>query len=1039
MKKITLTLIVALCVLNVSFGQIFVDDNPSGSGNNGNSWADAYTDLQTAIDEAKITGEQIWVAFGIYRPSKDATGNASPADDKDKTFYIDSDIEIYGNFNGESTLAARNANYSGYNPFGANSSTNRTILSGDLADDDPAGDITTDPTDLYSGLAATTEGDDNAYTVLTVENTTTSCVIDGVLVTAGVAGNFLGSTNQQNGGGAVITSPCTINLFTCLGNFAWTNGAGLHTTAAVSLNSSYFQGNLAYDKGGDIYNTASSTITGTFFAASSALYGGAICNVSTGGLVTPTLVNCVFSNINIETQATNAGSGGNGAAIFNSADGVASFCTPIILNCSFNVCNAVNGGAVYNESLNSGTCTATITNTAFYSITASGSGEVLFNDGSTTNISYSLTQVDITSGNESAGSGTVSPGDGLVVGDAGYTNSVFGNLFPLSNSPLVNAGDNSAVSAVPLDIQLGLRVICGKVDIGAYERSTGKGQPNSGRVIDFDGTTNYVDLGSDLSGEFVGTDFTIETWMYVDNFDATADREVIFSNHDGTNGIVLFVGGENDATNKYKLGFQVGGTTFFSSGVTAPIQEATWHHVAIVFNHSGGNSGTFYVDGESLGSVSFAAVTASSSNAFIGFEAGTSDYTDSKFEEMRIWNDVRTMNEIRKNMRLTLSCGGQGALAFYQFNEDLENALELTDEPDVADGGIKGLYKGTIIGTVTSDTYPGTLIALGSGCSELVNVTGTGTNSVSNVDGLGFSVNFTGTHPNGDIVLTYLEQGFNGAFSLGGNTDLSIDGQFVIDNYGTVTADFDYTATMFLSSSIDLSNGAGNYTLMRRDANAVAAWEYPTAAGADAVDNSSSPKTATFSMTDFGLGQLLPVSGTVVPVELTIFEANLRGKHVYLDWQTASEENNLGFEIEKSVDGREWKNIGFVEGNGTTFEFSNYQFIDENPVVGTNYYRLKQLDTDGKFEYSPIRTANYGDVNSIAIYPNPTKDVLIVNLGNQSADIQVFDLTGRLLINTNSSSNAIQNIDFTNFENGVYILRVNGNGWHKVEKIVVQH
>lgn len=121
------------------------------------------------------------------------------------------------------------------------------------------------------------------------------------------------------------------------------------------------------------------------------------------------------------------------------------------------------------------------------------------------------------------------------------------------------------------------------------------------------------------------------------------------------------------------------------------------------------------------------------------------------------------------------------------------------------------------------------------------------------------------------------------------------------------------------------------------------------------------------------------LSGDVVnlPVVLVYFSGEiLNSKEVYLKWQTASEENNHGFEIEHSQDGKDWKNIGFVEGNGTTIEVQEYSYTDEQPVIADNYYRLKQIDYDGQYEYSEIVTVTMKPWSNetLTIFPNPVKE-----------------------------------------------------------------
>ena len=85
-----------------------------------------------------------------------------------------------------------------------------------------------------------------------------------------------------------------------------------------------------------------------------------------------------------------------------------------------------------------------------------------------------------------------------------------------------------------------------------------------------------------------------------------------------------------------------------------------------------------------------------------------------------------------------------------------------------------------------------------------------------------------------------------------------------------------------------------------------------------------------------------------LPVELSSFTANVIGKSVKLSWQTETEVNNYGFEIERSIAKGNWEKIGFVNGSGNSNSQKNYTFEDKNLIVGKYHYRLKQLDNDGQ-------------------------------------------------------------------------------------------
>jgi len=168
----------------------------------------------------------------------------------------------------------------------------------------------------------------------------------------------------------------------------------------------------------------------------------------------------------------------------------------------------------------------------------------------------------------------------------------------------------------------------------------------------------------------------------------------------------------------------------------------------------------------------------------------------------------------------------------------------------------------------------------------------------------------------------------------------------------------------------------------------------------------------------------------LLPVELTFFRGKSLGTTNLLEWQTASEKNNAYFEIERSTDGRSFEKIGEVEGNGTTLEISNYQFIDENPSA-INYYRLRQVDFDGQFEYSSLITiANKIEHKDISIYPNPFYDYLNIEYTSETTEnaiISISDITGRIIqkqnITTVKGNNQLS-LDLSNLPKGSFLLHI---------------
>lgn len=140
------------------------------------------------------------------------------------------------------------------------------------------------------------------------------------------------------------------------------------------------------------------------------------------------------------------------------------------------------------------------------------------------------------------------------------------------------------------------------------------------------------------------------------------------------------------------------------------------------------------------------------------------------------------------------------------------------------------------------------------------------------------------------------------------------------------------------------------------------------------VQDLLNPSNFTTDENNFSLSTI-NFTSAILPVELVSFTAQAQEKYVLLKWETSSEENNDYFEIERSIDGLTFESIGKVTGNGTTAITNNYAFLDQFPSRGTNYYRLRQVDFDGRYEYSDIRLVNFsGKTEQFSLAPNPTQD-----------------------------------------------------------------
>jgi hypothetical protein len=165
----------------------------------------------------------------------------------------------------------------------------------------------------------------------------------------------------------------------------------------------------------------------------------------------------------------------------------------------------------------------------------------------------------------------------------------------------------------------------------------------------------------------------------------------------------------------------------------------------------------------------------------------------------------------------------------------------------------------------------------------------------------------------------------------------------------------------------------------------------------------------------------------ILPIELISFTASLSGSVVNINWATATELNNDFFTIERSEDGINWTVIGEVDGAGDAHVRLDYQYIDYDPIPGISYYRLKQTDFDGQFEYFDPSVVFYEPSNVFKAFPNPVQNHLNVTTSSEleNAAISIKSLNGQLLRADQViiSSHQAQ-LDLGHLPAGVYILEI---------------
>lgn len=184
----------------------------------------------------------------------------------------------------------------------------------------------------------------------------------------------------------------------------------------------------------------------------------------------------------------------------------------------------------------------------------------------------------------------------------------------------------------------------------------------------------------------------------------------------------------------------------------------------------------------------------------------------------------------------------------------------------------------------------------------------------------------------------------------------------------------------------------------------------------------------------------------VLAVKYSAFTAGLdKDNRVKLSWQTASEENCDRFDVERSTDALTYKTIASIKGNGTSSVSHDYTAYDDAPFSGTNYYRLKQYDYDGKFHISAVRAVTISGLTiNATVYPNPSKGDISFTLPGYSGAVTALltNISGKTIhqqvIQANASGTSYKLNVSTKPAPGTYILQLKGNGLSKNIKVSIQ-
>ncbi len=256
---------------------------------------------------------------------------------------------------------------------------------------------------------------------------------------------------------------------------------------------------------------------------------------------------------------------------------------------------------------------------------------------------------------------------------------------------------------------------------------------------------------------------------------------------------------------------------------------------------------------------------------------------------------------------------------------------------------------------------------------------------------------------------------------------------YVDDFRKTVVDNGDSTSTYNFEIDVKTTSGGSKSVRMRIDCNSylfesneclktgtsVITYYYGPYTLAHSVCNVS-PSIIWTGHTNDKCGGATCIGETItLPVTMVDFNAVRTGQKVVLDWSTASEINNKGFEVYHSTDEIVWNKIGWVDGNGDSYNLNTYTFVHENPTEGQNFYQLKQIDFDGQFDFTSItyvRSIHDSKDKKISVFPNPFDNK--ISISGEFESIKVLSLSGKEVQVTIAN----KTIDTSNLLPGIYFI-----------------
>ncbi|MBK7377995.1 MAG: T9SS type A sorting domain-containing protein [Ignavibacteriales bacterium] len=529
----------------------------------------------------------------------------------------------------------------------------------------------------------------------------------------------------------------------------------------------------------------------------------------------------------------------------------------------------------------------------------------------------------------------------------------------------------------------------------------------AGFAFNLDGSNDQLKRGALSSSLNITTAITLEAWISpnIQKDQSLISKTAASSGYD----LALTSGGN--------VTFKINSTTLTSSSsYTAGSSE--WTHIAATYSSATGMR--IYINGILDNSNSTSGnIGTNSSSFYLGSESST-NFFEGQLDEIRIWNVVKTADQIRTNMCKKLTGSESGLIAYWNF--DAPEGLHINDKTsnnNYVDAHDIPIY-----------AYSWSGAAIGDASAYDYDVTEGFTQNLTHADGDDITATTTSGTVTGLQVYRVDSTPLRSGASNTADTLTTIDPlrYWGVKVFGSSTPTYTLIYNYNGHPGITSESGLG---LLLRDNLSDDTWGELYAS----LNTTANTLTKTgLTGTEFALAS----SNAPLPVELSLFSGRIIGGNIILNWETATEVRNYGFDVEKSIDGKNFSKLGFVQGNGNSNSTKYYSFEDNSPETGINYYRLKQIDTDGSFEYSKIISVNLNIPIEFSLsqnYPNPFNPTTTIDFTLPSdtfVSLKVYDLFGKqtaFLINEQKEAGSYSlQFDGTNLASGNYIYVINAGG-----------